>query len=72
MMFVSAESHENTEKLGNGNDSKTILKHHVSILIFVFYNNLIIYLFNFFKIICFICGKYFESYHIYNPSQFKH
>jgi len=30
-MFVSAESHENIEKLSNENDSKTILQHHVSI-----------------------------------------
>lgn len=30
-LFISAESHENVEKLGNENDSKTVLKHHVSI-----------------------------------------
>lgn len=59
MMFVSAESHENTEKLGNKNDSKTILKHHVSIPIFVFYNILIIYSLNYFLTICVICGKLF-------------
>lgn len=58
-MFLSAESHENTEKLGNANDSKTILKHHVSIPIFVFYNNLIIYLLNYFITIRVICGKLF-------------
>lgn len=29
-MFVSAESHENIEKLGNENDSKIILEHRVS------------------------------------------
>lgn len=30
-MFVSAEAHENIEKLSNENDSKIILQHHVSI-----------------------------------------
>jgi len=30
-MIVSAESHDNIEKLGNENNSKTILEHRVSI-----------------------------------------
>lgn len=29
-VFLSAECHENIEKLSNENDNKTLLKHHVS------------------------------------------
>lgn len=28
--FIADQSHENNEKLGDENDSKTILQHHVS------------------------------------------